>query len=250
MAIKIRPYKMNSKSAGLLAAALSEELGYKVLRTTNPAFMKRHTIINWGSSVEFDAKRLINPPSMVEIASDKLATFCMLQMEEFKDMPEWHVKKERALKWINEGHTVYCRTLLNSKEGRGIVIATKPEEVVDAPLYTKRFVNGREYRVHVAFGEAIQVVQKKKRVGADVNPQIRSNNGWVFARNLDHPVPACVVNAAIKAVNLLGLDFGAVDVVYSVKNDKACVLEVNTAPGIDQTSATIYAKAFAKRLGK
>lgn len=101
----------------------------------------------------------------------------------------------------------------------------------------------------MAFGKVIQAVQKKKRLGnVQVDARIRSNNNWVFARILDNPVPDEVLSVAVDAVDILNLDFGAVDVVYSVKKNKACVLEVNTAPGIDNTSAAIYAKAFAEEL--
>ncbi len=239
--VKIRPYKMHSNSARLLAEAMSVLLGKKVFRTDNPRAMQRHTIINWGSSDFVYGERIINCPPDVKRATNKLDAFNELQ--HIVAIP-WHTSsKSEAQTWAREGHTVYCRTLVNSHEGRGIVLAKTPEEVVDAPLYTKRFKNSKEYRVHVAFGKAIQVVQKKKRNGTNADPNIRSNDNWVFARNISG-VPDEVVRQAILAVTTLGLDFGAVDVVWSVKNQKACVLEVNTAPGLDQTSANIYAKAF------
>lgn len=239
--VKIRPYKMNSNSAHLLADTMSQLLGKKVFRTDNPRAMQRHTIINWGSSDECSAGRLINPPRRVGHAMNKTLAFELLFGR--VAMPDYTLSKTQAQAWAREGHIVYCRTLVSSHEGKGIVLAKTPEEVVDAPLYTKRFKNSKEYRVHVAFGKAIQVVQKKKRNGTDADPNIRSNNNWVFARNISG-VPDEVVRQAILAVTTLGLDFGAVDVVWSVKNQKACVLEVNTAPGLDQTSANIYAKAF------
>ena len=246
--IKIRPYNMSSKSARLLAEALSKELGYKVFRTVNPKYMRNHTIINWGTGV--DAGRcILNRSVDVDTAINKLDCFRVLRDNQFKAIPDWTTNKYTASRWVEAGNIVYCRTLLTSKEGKGIVIAEKQEQLVDAPLYTKRFVNGREYRIHVAFGKVIQAVQKKKRLGnAHVDARIRSNNNWVFARILNKPVPDDVLSVAVDAVEILNLDFGAVDVVYSVKKDKACVLEVNTAPGIDNTSAAIYAKAFVEEL--
>ncbi len=239
--VKIRPYKMHSNSARLLADAMSVLLGKRVLRTVNPRYTQRHTIINWGSTLEFVAGRIINHPLMVRHTTNKLRTFDILS--NMRCIPEYTNSQDVARRWTGDGHTVYCRTIVDGREGAGIVLAKTPEEVVGAPLYTKRFKNSKEYRVHVAFGKAIQVVQKKKRNGTNADPNIRSNDNWVFARNISG-VPDEVVRQAILAVTTLGLDFGAVDVVWSIKNQKACVLEVNTAPGLDQTSANIYAKAF------
>ena len=239
--VKIRPYKMHSNSARLLADAMSVLLGKKVFRTDNPRAMQRHTIINWGSSAFYPTHQWVNNPGRIEQAVNKRVAFDLLNGT--VSIPERTTSQLAAMEWARQGHMVYCRTLLESHEGRGIVLAKTPEEVVDAPLYTKRFKNSKEYRVHVAFGKAIQVVQKKKRNGTNADPNIRSNDNWVFARNISG-VPDEVVRQAILAVTTLGLDFGAVDVVWSIKNQKACVLEVNTAPGLDQTSANIYAKAF------
>lgn len=244
--VKIRPYKMTSNSAKLLADAMTSLLGRKVWRSTNPRALARHTIINWGSSEECAASQFINVPRRIENATNKLMAFELMHGRVCT--PEFTVSKSTAKRWAAQGDKVYCRTLVSSYEGKGIVLASTPEEIVDAPLYTKRYKNSKEYRVHVAFGQAIQVVQKKKRRGTDADPNIRSNRNWVFARNIDS-VPDDVVRQAILAVGVLGLDFGAVDVVWSVKNQKACVLEVNTAPGLDQTSANIYATAFVNHLG-
>ena len=49
---------------------------------------------------------------------------------------------------------------------------------------------------------------------------------------------------AVAAVVALGLDFGAVDVVYNVKEQKAYVLEVNSAPGLSGTTLDKYVEVF------
>ena len=48
-------------------------------------------------------------------------------------------------------------------------------------------------------------------------------------------------NAAIKA---LGLDFGAVDIIYNEAEDQHYVLEVNTAPGLEGTTLQKYTEAI------
>ena len=46
------------------------------------------------------------------------------------------------------------------------------------------------------------------------------------------------------AVTALGLEFGAVDIIYNDKSKKLFVLEVNTAPGIEGATVTKYKDAI------
>jgi hypothetical protein len=92
-------------------------------------------------------------------------------------------------------------------------------------------------------GSVIDFVQKKLKSGFTPKPYIRSHdNGWVFCRE-GVELPESVSNTALRAVEALGLDFGAVDLAIS-KKGKVCVFEVNTAPGIEGTTVTNYTKAI------
>ena len=48
------------------------------------------------------------------------------------------------------------------------------------------------------------------------------------------------------AIKVLGLDFGAVDIIYNKQEDKWYVLEVNTAPGIYGTTLDKYVNAIMR----
>ena len=96
--------------------------------------------------------------------------------------------------------------------------------------------------------EVIDVVQKRLRNGVKDqegrNEYIRNlANGWIFAHE-NVNCPDNVKQEALKAVAALELDFGAVDVVVD-KEGKAYVLEVNTAPGLEnQQTIQAYTNAF------
>ena len=47
-----------------------------------------------------------------------------------------------------------------------------------------------------------------------------------------------------RSVNLLGLDFGAVDIGHRLQDNKFFVFEINTAPGIEGSTLDKYAKAI------
>jgi len=160
--------------------------------------------------------------------------------------PPWTTHKEEAARWVAAGETVVGRKTVTGSEGKGIVIITSLIDFPDCPLYTKYIKKKKEFRVHVVGGQAIDVQQKvRKRNAAPGNFYVRNTaNGFVFHRsNID--IPVGLVAEAIKAVTALGLDFGAVDVVWNEHQNKSYVLEVNTAPGIEGSTVVKYKEALS-----
>lgn len=145
--------------------------------------------------------------------------------------------------------TVVCRTILNGHSGAGIVLASKIEELVDAPLYVEYIPKSEEYRVHVFNGQVIHSSRKarKKEVPDEkINWKIRNhNNGFIFQHE-NFELPAQAAEHALNTVAALGLDFGAVDVIWNDKQQKAYVLEINTAPGIEGVTLSKYVEAIQK----
>lgn len=259
--IVILPYKMGSESA----EAFAKEL--KVLRIhpdeTKTKFVGRDAdvIVNWGNSTFMPQVRkgetpsLINHPRAVRVATDKLETFKVLSNSGVP-VPEFTTERQRAEQWLRdeESKRIFCRTILNSHSGNGIVIARKDTEVVNAPLYVKGIPKDREFRVHVLRNVIFDRQEKKARagireqLGEDWVSDVRSHaNGWVFTRE-NVTIPKEVEEAAIKAVAALGLDFGAVDICCT-KKGVPFVLEINTAPSLQGTTLELYTKVFNKFLG-
>lgn len=181
-------------------------------------------------------------------ATNKLLCFQRL-MRSGVSIPDFAITRERARELFRDNGVVMCRTTVTGNSGQGIVIARTPEELIDAPLYTRHVRHKNEYRVHVAFGKVIDYVQKKKRSGNEnTNILVRShNNGWVFCRE-GVVLPDVVKEQAIAAVAALGLDFGAVDLGHRVGDNLAFVFEVNTAPGIEGTTIEKYTAAFMEKI--
>lgn len=242
---KVLPYKLGSQSAKVLAQSL-ETLRVK------PTYMpkRNEVIINWGNSPTshrfFNQPIDLNKHSAIAIACNKLKTFKKLEEVGFTHLPVWSDDRYTIYN-LWEGHpnkNIYCRTKLTGHSGSGIVIASNSYELVDAPLYTIETKHKYEFRVHVFKGEVIDVQQKKKRSGVIANSAIRNHsNGYVYARS-DITVPDIILEASTKAIAALGLDFGAVDIGYRERDNKAFVFEVNTAPGLVGSTIDIYKKAF------
>jgi glutathione synthase/RimK-type ligase-like ATP-grasp enzyme len=212
----------------------------------------RHIAINWGrsSSPDWSSKgrcRIINQFDRVKIASNKLETFNVLSAAGNVCIPEYTTDRNVALQWLTNGILVVCRTKLNGHSGAGIVLASREEDLPDnCPLYVKYIKKVAEYRVHVAFGKAIDVQHKRKLVDyrGTVDYAVRNHHtGWVYCRE-GVEVTDPLKEQAVAACLCLGLDFGAVDIIYNRYHDTYTVLEVNTAPGLEGTSIENYAKAF------
>jgi predicted ATP-grasp superfamily ATP-dependent carboligase len=147
--------------------------------------------------------------------------------------------------------TIFARKLINSTNGRGIVEFNygEQQEHPDAPLYTAYIPKKAEYRVHVFNGKVIDVQQKKKKREFEAearNTRVRNcANGYVYTRDGITP-PAGMDALAINAVNAVGYQYGAVDIIYNEKQDKCFVLEVNSRPGLMGTTLDKYAQAVGE----
>lgn len=133
--------------------------------------------------------------------------------------------------------------------------------------YTKYIKPAREWRVHV-FGKEIIFAQKKffdKDAFLETNklssldedsPEYKEamiirnySHGWRFHTLKDiSNLPKACQDMSIRAVDALGLTFGAVDVISHGRDEnelrKASVLEVNTAPGLDEINLHFYLEKF------
>ena len=186
-----------------------------------------------------------NKPSTVRDAINKLETFKLLQ--DNVNIPEWTTDYETAKQWEGE---IIARSILNGFGGTGIGVHTNLDLPLDSLLYVKYKKKKKEFRVHVFNNEVIDVTQKKKRADyeGDPNPKIRNyGNGWVYCRE-GIEIPDDLFDEAKKAIEAIGLNFGAVDTIWNERENKSYVLEINTAPGLEGTTIESYKHAILEEL--
>jgi glutathione synthase/RimK-type ligase-like ATP-grasp enzyme len=161
--------------------------------------------------------------------------------------PAWTTDRQKATELGSK--VVFCRTLINSTGGRGIVEVNLEagQQLVQAPLYTAYIPKKAEYRLHVFGDKVIDIQQKKKK--REFNTEERDtrvrnlHNGYVYCRDNVVP-PAGIKELAINAVKAVGYKYGAVDIIYNEKLNKCFVLEVNSRPGLMGTTVENYAEAL------
>jgi hypothetical protein len=239
--LRIIPYKKGSQSAKLLAQGLTVALGYKVWRGPSKPFSLN---LSWGCH-QPAAGKWINNPLKIHAASNKLSTFQALEAAGVSHVP-YTSSKEVAEGWSKDGATVFARTV-QGQSGSGITIVNPGEAMPNMPLYTRYTKKRKEFRVHVVKGEAIDVQQKKRKNGSDKDVLVwNHSNDYVFCHN-DVEEPKGIRELGVAAVAAVGLDFGAVDIIWNQYLDKCFVLEVNTAPGLCETTCGKYVKAFVSK---
>lgn len=250
----INIYSWNEASEG--AKQLASAMGVKRLKHEGPKYKgsSNKIVINWGSSTvpdEVQKSRVLNPPDIIRTCADKLRFFKALSGKEV-NIPDWTDDYDQAIRWVSEGFIVCARTVLSGHSATGLVLMDKdnPKSFVKAPLYTKYIPKRDEYRVHVVLGKVIDVQRKALRDGwleehgVNTNYKVRNlANGFVYVRQ-GFTAPKQVTDEAIKACEIIKLDFGAVDVIFNEKRDAAYVLEINTAPGLEGSSVENYANAL------
>ena len=252
---RILPYKQGSRSAKVLADAL----GGKVLKLEGSRYqpVQDDVIVNWGNTSLYRnlvlGSTFLNKPVSVTTASNKL-TFFQTVPEDV--VPAFWVDKEDIPDDVFKGDgQVVCRTVLSGHSGAGIVLADARASLVDARLYVKYIKKQDEYRIHIGKTpdgkiNVISTQRKARRANVD-NPnwQVRNHqNGFIYVRNNVNP-PADAQRVAVEAFQATGLDFGAVDVIWNERQQRAYVLEINTAPGLEGQTVVDYANFFKRAVG-
>lgn len=190
-----------------------------------------------------------NTSPTIRNASNKLTAFQSFQTVGITT-PEFTTDYTTAVEWVQQGRLVVCRTILNGHSGAGIKVAARVEDVViDCPLYVVYKKKKCEYRVHVAFGNVIDIQHKRKRhdFQGTIDYAVRNHHtGWVYCRE-DVDTNQQRDELAVAAIQSVGLDFGAVDIIYNEHENRYYVLEINTAPGLEGTTIEKYAVAFTEK---
>lgn len=270
-----------SHNNGAAAKALAERLGIKLLakRSSKALPSSIQHIINLGCDMNTAGYNritsvvpIINSTDAVLVAKSKIQTLSRLAMnrETQRYVPDFALEKERAEYMIMvQGKTLVARTVDNGHGGIGIVPIDSDAiraggSVPTAPLYVQAIDKRREYRVHLGrmptgSFRVIDITRKIRRPGVDdtSRPFVwNHDNDFIFVRNnvmQDGALIERIRNVCISALSVLGLQFGAFDVVIEkgsrLNDSKIYILEVNTSPGMEGITLERYAQFFEVWMG-
>ena len=260
MSIYLMPYRV-----GLRSTAALREVGF-VIRNDHARMQRNIPVLYWGRvpqaqrSLVDTSRIIINPDPPSGLVSNKRAW----ADAQFSDSIEYTTSIETARSWAGErGEKTICRTTLTGHSGEGIVVARRPEEVVESPLYSRYFKKVREFRAYVAIQDGymkVHYLASKRNRGDVTDPDdllIRSGEkGWVYQvedpssyvynPELDETIVSFSSEFRRRTAEEEHSRVGwilAVDIAQN--SDGVCkILEANLAPGLnDGTAGCIKAAA-------
>lgn len=197
--------------------------------------------INWGYTKAPDG---MNSGEAIKLASNKKKALYTMESAGVS-VPQLLTRQE-AYRWHGAiiGRTSY------HKKGSGFYYCETPRDVdyavANGATHFMEYIDGaREFRVHIVNGESIKISEKYKSYDPDLDEF--EEGSWKYPSKFKRKVS--LRRIAKEAVGVLGLDFGAVDILYKKIDGEPrfFVLEVNTCPCLtNDYSDTLerYVRAF------
>jgi glutathione synthase/RimK-type ligase-like ATP-grasp enzyme len=204
-------------------------------------------LLRWGSrsSARFQpSEGVINSRSSLSRNADKLQSLRDLDAAGIP-VPDFVTDRDEISETF--GYPALGRSESHARgEDINLIMQWRDAYLTDGNDYFVEYIPTElEYRMHVIDGEVVQTHEKRLRSEADNHPYIRNaETGWVFVEPREAPPDESI---AVDAVGALGMDFGAVDIIRSEDGDPY-VLEVNSAPSLDEANLARYGDAFAEMM--
>lgn len=209
--------------------------------------------IRWGnrtSPTSDNYMMVLNKAAAIERASNKLGSLELLR-EAGIPVPDFDTDPEALLERSN--YPILGRRLQHAR-ATDVVLCLQRRDFRRRPrdYYVAYIPTNREYRLHVAGGDVIRVQGKY----LDVNYAGANGAAAVWIRNYatghrfrapNRRLHNARLESAVGAVEALGLDFGAVDLIVA-DDGSHYVLEVNTSPSCSPRTGAAYVNAFARML--
>lgn len=256
-------HRTTSPTGRLLAKALGIPYGHlgpgQAARRTEriqSSLIRAQRIIRWGSQQQLPTgcqpEHTLNGAAALSTASNKLRALEKLTAAGVSvcpySLPEG-IAYPLELARLREPSQVVLGRSLHGTKGGDIRVFHEGETPRGCDFYTAYIPNTREYRVHVFQGEVIRVQGKYLDYPEQhTNPYIKNHGQGFRFRTPDRMPNPDRLEAAVRAVEALGLDFGAVDLLRGA-DGLTYVLEVNTAPACSPMTARAYIQHFAEWLG-
>lgn len=208
--------------------------------------LANHNTINWGNHIYRNDKLFkLNVPSAIALAANKAKARNFLQSRGVAVPFTWFWEGNSQLAFPCIARPPYHHA------GREFYIVGSLPEFVEFSkernlggwYFSQIFEKTHEFRVHVAHGKILTISNKPLVEGEIRANQAVTEESWKALKW--HEFNPVVCAESIRAVEELGLDYGAVDIMYNASNNTVAIAEVNTSPSINtEYSSGKYAKYF------
>jgi len=204
--------------------------------------------IRWGCTSTIIANHIVNKAKFIHLANNKKESRMLLQNSGVS-VPRSIFSKENDLT-IN--YPLIGRQEYHS-QGRNLKVINNLEELENdnTSAYWSEYISKeKEFRVYTFFGKVILVAEKvptekgKKEIAWN---RYLGNSSFENVRWNEWPIKVCV--EALKAIEVIPIDFSGVDVM--VKGNNVYILELNSAMSLTSDyRKQCFSKAFNWLFGK
>ena len=250
-------------SAKILRNSIVKELGWdkkKLLVTRTPDRISR-LHLRYGNSSSTRARssgNVLNSQTFIKTCANKREMVTRIMKDSRKSIPSTEfISLSRRLP-TNDDFPFLVRETLTGGGSKGIVLFQEFEDFLDAlgkgiikygSYWSPYIVFSEEYRVHVLGGRIGKIFRKELNDAEKVeNIYIRNIDNSHFYRLKVEKTPKSV-RGIVKNFhdfykgNFRGeAYFTALDIGICAKDGKAIFIEANTAPGLNEATADVYAK--------
>lgn len=206
-------------------------------------------LIRWGSrwnpQIDNYFGKVLNSAGAIRNASDKILSLELMD-EAGVNVPDWDEDPGALVERV--GYPILGRKRFHAR-GLDIKLCLQRRDYRKRKDYYVQYIpTVREYRIHVVGDEVVRVQGKFLDHPEHWQPHIRNfTTGFRFRKPNKRLRPGRL-ETAVRAVQALGLDFGAVDLLIG-DDGLEYVLEVNTAPSCSPLTAAQYVVALSKMTG-
>lgn len=252
--LKILTYEKIFPSAKLLRDKLSTILGIPIIVTSDPEKING-PFIRYGNSARTEKTEKfclsLNSGRFVLIASNKLVFSNLMQKSGIYSPIYYKIQQPSDTLF-----PVVIRKTLKGFGGEGIIVCNNKEEykmVYKEDYYWTKYIKTRfELRVHILGGVPVKLFKKQREEDlAEEEFPIRNNDRGYHFSNIPVERFPKIYEISKKLADIMvplgGLFFSA-DIGWDTEEKKYFVFEVNSASGLNDNTAEIYAKFIAKEL--
>lgn len=231
----LRRRKLGNGSTKAIKRFLEADgINIDIIRSDRIPNIDYDAVLRWGCTENFrHAPICINTPEMIHNVNNKPECRKTLIENEIRCPQTYFSKEEILYAGLNiEDHMfpVIGRPSRHA-QGRNIVVSNSPTELArdtTSAYWSEIIDKDREYRVYTFFGRILMVAEKvPTEVGRERLAWNHFGGGAVFnnVRWNDWPIESC--KEALKASNVMNIDFAGVDVME--KDGVPYILELNSA---------------------
>lgn len=240
-------------SGRILKELILNSTGEKVRLTSRPErleHLKTFPSVRYGNSFgNFNKDTSLNSKDFIRLCSSKLS-FSNLLSENNLYTPAY----TKSLDTLTDDiFPVLIRQSLSLSGGRGIILCKNREEFNANNrhnYWTKYIPTEFELRVHIIGGKIARIFRKDLEEEAEF--PIRNNQTCHFALKESEKYPKLVdvVNNLNNVFNSNNLNFGfyALDVGWDKSKKQYFIFEANSAPGLNEHTAELYANFIVENL--